>query len=356
MARSHARIQTAIWGDRDFKARSGPAQLAYFMLTSQPDLGHSGLLSLTVRRWAGLSANGTKESIWEAITELADTDFVVVDEDTEELLIRSLVRNDNAWKQPKVLAVAIAEAARISSPKLRARFCDEMKRIDPSELPDKTREDVEALLKELPESLANAHLELPHEAPADPPPEGDAHPPEQDPARPPREGGTEGDRGTRARGRSPQPLPQSPAPAIPPTATDAVASMGGGLFLVGADESQGAEKKPRKSRRKADASPEDDLAHELVKGFWDLYSKTNAQSWIAIRQVVVTALKNGVPRNDLAHAMNALGKQGKPISGGHLTTAIGELSNKRTGASGKYAVGSGSEVPARDAYDPENFV
>lgn len=231
MARSHARIQTAIWGDKDFKARSGPAQLAYFMLTSQPDLGHSGLLSLTVRRWAGLSSDGTKESIWDAITELADSNFVVVDEDTEELLIRSLVRNDNAWKQPKVLSVAITEAARIASPKLRARFCDEMKRIDPRGLPDKTREDVEALLKELPESLANAHLELPAEAPADPPPD----PPEEDPANPPIEGGVEGDRGTRARGHVPQPLPHSPA--VPPPAADADAPPAAGLFLIVADDS-----------------------------------------------------------------------------------------------------------------------
>lgn len=335
MARSHARLLTSIWGDKDFKALPGEEQRVYFMLLSQPDLGHSGLLSTTVRRWAGLSADGTKEAVWEAIEGLAAVDFLVVDEDTEEILIRTMVRNDQVWKQPKVLAVALAEAARISSPLLRARFAKEMERIDISSLPDKTKGDVEALLKDLPEALTKAHLEIVEERPhppADPPP----HPPVNAPA----EGDTEGDRGTRARAR----LPQSPAPAPsttvpPPAGADA---PGVGLVLVAeivteakTDQQTGQTKiaaKPRKTRKKPDRTPQDDQADELTNGFWELYQANQAQTWISIRQIVLTALKNGADRNHIAWALDLIGREHKPVTGPILTIALGVIKQARAQA------------------------
>lgn len=173
MGRSHARVFTVIWDDPDFLALSGLAQRCYLMLLSQPNLGHAGVLPTTVRRWTLLCADEDEGRLSTAISELAGRRFVVVDERTEELLIRSLIRNDGVWKQPKVLAVAITEAASIRSAALRACVAEELSRIDCAELPDKTRPEVEVLLKDLPHRLVDAHLEgAPH-----PPPDPPANPP-----------------------------------------------------------------------------------------------------------------------------------------------------------------------------------
>jgi hypothetical protein len=179
MARSHARIFTVIWDDPDFLALTGLAQRCYLMLLSQPTLGHAGVLSTTVRRWTFLCADEDEGRLRAAIAELAERRFVVVDERTEELLVRSLIRNDGAWKQPKVLAVAITEAASIMSAALRACVAEELARIDCTGLPDATRPAVEALLKDLPARLANAHLEVPDQAPPHPPADPPPHPPGQ---------------------------------------------------------------------------------------------------------------------------------------------------------------------------------
>ena len=107
MPRTHGRIYATIWDNADFAALSGGAQRTYLMLLTQPNLGHSGLLPLTVRRWSLLCADATVETLRAGLAELAAARFVVVDEATEELLVRTLIRNDGVWKQPKVLAVAI---------------------------------------------------------------------------------------------------------------------------------------------------------------------------------------------------------------------------------------------------------
>lgn len=185
MARSHARIFTSIWDDPDFLARSSQAQRCYMMLLSQPNLGHAGILPTTVRRWTLLSADEDEAALRTALAELAEHNFVVVDERTEELVIRSLIRNDGVWKQPKVLAVAITEAASIRSPRLRACITEELAKLDEvSSLPDSTRPGVESLLSDLPHRLAYAHLELDGK--------GGAHPPADPPPDPPAELGDEG--------------------------------------------------------------------------------------------------------------------------------------------------------------------
>lgn len=213
MARSHARVFTVIWDDPDFLALTGLAQRCYMMLLSQPNLGHAGLLSTTFRRWTLLCADEDEERLRTAIAELTECRFIVVDERTEELLVRSLVRNDGVWKQPKVLAVAISEAASIRSALLRASAAEELARIDCTELPPATRPAVEALLKDLPQRLANARLDL---AAQDPP-----HPPADPPPHPPAQVGANGDADVlRVRaGAAPTPATVPiPSPVPPPAA------------------------------------------------------------------------------------------------------------------------------------------
>jgi hypothetical protein len=210
MARNHARILTSIWNDSDFLRLSPNAQWVYLMLVSEPTLTHAGVLSITARRWARRAKGATAELIMDGIYELAAARYVVIDEDTEELLVRSLIRNDGVWKQPKILACAIDEAATITSPELRTAVVAELDRIDPSGLSDKVKPDVVALLGDLPEALEQAR---PHDHPEDP-----AQPPFDPPPNGPPQGGPEGARGRgegiRTGGITPASVP-GPRPEAP---------------------------------------------------------------------------------------------------------------------------------------------
>jgi hypothetical protein len=209
MARSHARFWTSIWSDRHFKSLSSEAQWLYFLLVTQPDLNHAGFLPLTVRRWARLSADQDEGLVRSALGELAAMRYVVVDYDTEEVLIRTFIRNDQVYKQPKVLAVALVEAGRLASYALRCALADELERLPLEELPGKTRGEVTALLAGRADALR----------------EGGADPLPDPPAQGPREGDAEGARGQgNGYGLYEVASPIPGAPADPPPAGAAAPS------------------------------------------------------------------------------------------------------------------------------------
>lgn len=96
MPRSHAKVLAAIWDSDDWVTLSQGAQRLYLLLLSQKKLTLVGLLTYTPSRWARLAADTTLDSIEGYIDELEASRFVLVDRNTDELLIRTLVKNDVA--------------------------------------------------------------------------------------------------------------------------------------------------------------------------------------------------------------------------------------------------------------------
>ena len=94
MARSHGKILASIWNDDDFRALTVDAQRAYMLLLSQAKLTLAGAIDYMPKRWAAYAAGTTAADIERAIDELAAARFVVLDRDTDELLVRSFVRHD----------------------------------------------------------------------------------------------------------------------------------------------------------------------------------------------------------------------------------------------------------------------
>ena len=72
MARTHARVYTSIWADKDFTRPSEAAQRRFLFLVSQPDVEHSGVLGLRERRWPRCAADSTRDGIETALAELID--------------------------------------------------------------------------------------------------------------------------------------------------------------------------------------------------------------------------------------------------------------------------------------------
>jgi hypothetical protein len=116
-------IQTAIWDDAEFAAIGPDAQLLYLFLVTQPTVSTTGLLSLRRRYWAQRIFSGDQDRLESALHGLERGLFVWLDEDTEELVIRSWVKH-NVQKSPNIEKGARDAIAGISSVPLRMRLVD----------------------------------------------------------------------------------------------------------------------------------------------------------------------------------------------------------------------------------------
>lgn len=94
MARSHGKVFAGIWVDPDWLALTGSAQRLYVLLLSQSTLSLAGCLDLRPKRWARLCVDTVTEDVVKAIGELEEAGFVVTDDDTDELVVRSFTIHD----------------------------------------------------------------------------------------------------------------------------------------------------------------------------------------------------------------------------------------------------------------------
>lgn len=129
MARSFGRVFASIWADDDFRAVPVNARLMYVFLLSQPDLDHAGVIPFRVRRWSRSLGIGVAE-VEKMLGDLDAARFVVIDSDSEELLVRSLIRRDEVWRQPNVFKSAAAAAAACESERIKAALLSELQRLD----------------------------------------------------------------------------------------------------------------------------------------------------------------------------------------------------------------------------------
>ncbi|QBP33299.1 MerR-like HTH DNA binding protein [Gordonia phage BrutonGaster] len=117
MARDHARISIDIADDDELEDLSTDAQWLYFrVLLPDPSLNHCGVADWRPRRLAVKSRDMTPERLVAAAAELEASRFAIFDEETEEVLVRSFIRNDHVLRNPKV-AVALLKAYRMVASK-----------------------------------------------------------------------------------------------------------------------------------------------------------------------------------------------------------------------------------------------
>lgn len=129
MARSYARIMTAIWKNTEFRKLHSGAQRVYVLLVTQDNITAAGTLPLTVRRWSEMASDTTIPDINRELAELATGRFIAVDHATEEVLVRSFVRWDGGYGNSK-RKHSIREAAEaVSSAPLRRMLAAEFERL-----------------------------------------------------------------------------------------------------------------------------------------------------------------------------------------------------------------------------------
>lgn len=129
MAREFAQIRLSIWMDDDFTALTTEQQLVYLMLSSQPTINLAGVLDYLPGRLARLSGGLTAAKVGRIIAELEERSFVFLDTDTDELLVRSLIRTSGAWKTPNSAQAIALNTQQVMSRKLRSVLLTELHRI-----------------------------------------------------------------------------------------------------------------------------------------------------------------------------------------------------------------------------------
>jgi hypothetical protein len=129
MARNFANIVTAIWRDEAFIALRAGAQRMYLLLCTQPDISACGLLHLRTRRWSRLAADTSQHDVEVALKELEVARLVVVDDDTEEVLVRSFTRYDNGYANPRRQPSIRDAADAVESPAIMAVLAAEFDRL-----------------------------------------------------------------------------------------------------------------------------------------------------------------------------------------------------------------------------------
>lgn len=351
MARGHGRILTSIWEDSDFLALEEREQRFYLFLISQPNLNHAGLLDLTLRRWARKASGLTVAELEQRIECLEKARFIVVDDDTEELLIRSFVRNDGVWRMPKVMGAMVSGALEITSRKLQAAMLAEMDRIPLEELSDapaklrnggdgpSIREQVSTHVETLRRAFGAPDPDphgtgtetpsaTPSGTPSDTPDEGD------------REGSTHGRAATYVRA-APAPAP-APAPTpVPSPVEEGSAEEEGQAELAVASDADfvGA----------AEAAPEPVTAQTIVGEWIDRCTKRPPGQTIGqTSKQIKTLLEDGIDPDDIRRGL------AKWMAKGSAPSAIPSFVNEAMNAAPSWqpsnviALASGQPLPGPD--------
>lgn len=129
MANAAALIDEGMWRrDKEFRALPRLAQCTYLQLLSQKDLDCAGILTLHIDLLAKGCDELDVEQLRFDLAALEGARFVFVDDDTDELLIRSYFRRVSV-KSPNAYKSALRSAKLINSPKLRAELAAEMRRV-----------------------------------------------------------------------------------------------------------------------------------------------------------------------------------------------------------------------------------
>lgn len=130
MARQYARIHLRIWADSRFIGLSAEAQSLYFKLLTHPTMNLCGVADWRPKRLAALSKGQTVQRVLDAAKELEKGLYIVVDDDTEEVLVRSFIRNDGTLRNSKVAVAVGKDYMAVTSTKLRACIVYELHRLN----------------------------------------------------------------------------------------------------------------------------------------------------------------------------------------------------------------------------------
>lgn len=129
MARDRANINTSIWSDQDFRDLNMAEQHLYKLLMTHPTLSYAGVVDWRPARIAAMTADATSKSIRAAAEGLQSKRYVFIDDETEEILVRSFLRHDGLLKQPKLSISMVNAFSAVASKRIREVVTHELQRL-----------------------------------------------------------------------------------------------------------------------------------------------------------------------------------------------------------------------------------
>lgn len=163
MARRYAPVLCSIWDDPDFQQRTPAAQRLYILLLSQKKMSMVGVVPYSPRNWSRGSTHTTVDDIETALLDLIEHGYVLVDFDTDELLVRTMVKHDPP-KGPKSRSAMWRSLAAVDS--------IELQRAVALLVPPDVWESNEPEPPDWAKPLRNAPSDAPSDAPSHPPSDG----------------------------------------------------------------------------------------------------------------------------------------------------------------------------------------
>lgn len=129
MARDHARVKTRIWEDSDFIALRMAEQHLYLALMSNKGLSRCGVIDYIPHRFERLACDLTPTKFKAAVSGLRAARFVLLDEQTQELLLRSYVRHDGVLDRVNMGKAAGTAFEAVVSVSIREAISQELARL-----------------------------------------------------------------------------------------------------------------------------------------------------------------------------------------------------------------------------------
>lgn len=133
MAREYAQLRHDIWSDDEWRDLTVPAQHLYMVILSDGDLSYCGVTDWHPGKLSQRSGENTGRDTLLAAAELSERFFLVIDEETEEVLIRSYLRHDPLMRNPRLAVTMAKDFGRIASNKIRAVVVHELARLKKEE-------------------------------------------------------------------------------------------------------------------------------------------------------------------------------------------------------------------------------
>ena len=128
MARKYCKMWLSIWTDPDFRELSPNAKLVFFAACSSPSLSTAGVMDWHPKRLA-VATGLTIDATMTACGELVDKLYLVVDTDTDEVLVRSFIRSDEIMRQPNMAKSMVNEFGKVLSLGIRGVVVHELHRL-----------------------------------------------------------------------------------------------------------------------------------------------------------------------------------------------------------------------------------
>lgn len=129
MAREYARRYVSTWRDDDFRSLTLEQQGLYDALCASPDLSRCGVIPWIPGRIAQCSKGLQPSRVTRIVAHLASREFLCLDEDYAELLVRSHIRHDEGLKSPNITRSIVRAYHKVMSPYLQERILRELARL-----------------------------------------------------------------------------------------------------------------------------------------------------------------------------------------------------------------------------------